>query len=122
MVLRNLDMRLKTCLEDMIQYQLAKPEIEKVPIDLDLLINPKSYLKQAERIRNELSNMADPDAIVVIAAMDRVCKETTAEVKKNYPPETAERLCYEISKLRKGIGMDQRKRRSSSNGRPPLTR
>lgn len=122
MVLRNLDKRFKACLGDLIQYHLDKPEIEKMLNNLDLLIDPKSYLKQAERIRDELSNMADPDALAVIAAMDRVYKDTTAEVQNNYPPETADRLLYEISKLRRGIGMDQRKRRSSSNGRPPLTR
>lgn len=122
MILRNLDKRFKACLEDLIQYQLGKPEIEKMLNNLELLVDPKSYLKQAERIRDELSNMADPDAIEVIAAMGRVYKDITAEVQKNYPPETADRLLYEISKLRKGIGMDQRKRKSSSNGRPPLTR
>lgn len=122
MVLRNLDVRLKSCLEDLIQYQLNKPEPEKIIRDLDQLLNPKSYLKQAERIRDELSNMADPDALTVIAALDRVFKNTTTEVQKNYPTETADMLCYEISKLRKGIGIDQRKRRTSSYGRPPLTR
>ena len=75
MVLRKLDERLQTCLNDLIKQVVYDSIYVSRRSNIDLLSNPKSYLNQATEIRKDLVSMADPDAIEAIGVMDAIFKD-----------------------------------------------
>lgn len=111
MVLRKLDERLQTCLNDLIKQVVYDSIYVSRRSNIDLLSNPKSYLNQATEIRKDLVSMADPDAIEAIGVMDAIFKDTASSVKELYSVDLRDRILFEISKLRKYIGLEKRKKK-----------
>ena len=111
MVLRKLDERLQTCLNDLIKQVVYDSIYVSRRSNIDLLSNPKSYLNQATEIRKDLVSMANPDAIEEIGVMDAIFKDTASSVKELYSVDLRDRILFEISKLRKYIGLEKRKKK-----------
>ena len=121
MILRKVDTRLRTCLNDLIET-LQNCADRTLPMGLELLTDTDSYLNQADRIRKDISMMADPDALDAIAALDTVFRETSQEVVERFDQETADDICYEISRIRDYLGIDRRKRKTVFSGRAERSR